>query len=351
MKNNFYLPSGYLNMKFIKSLPYTFIFVVGARGIGKTYGAIKEELEEGERFIFMRRLQAQSDMVFNEQLSPFKPVTDDLEMRLYYPERIKNVKGAAGLYKHEEDESGKMRAVGDPVALLLSLSTISNLRGFSGAEYKTLILDEFIPQKQERPIKDEADAFFNAYETINRNRELKNEKPLKAILLSNSNDLGNSYFIALKIVSKMQRLSEKGEMFYEDKKRDFCVVMLQNSPISAQKKESSLYKLTENTEYGQMALENEWQGVEATRNSSRPIKEYRAIVTVGEITIYKHKSRQEFYVTTFYNSEKVPYYSTGEIALKKFKQKYFYFWREYFADHFIFEEYFCEVLFRKYFNN
>lgn len=351
MKHNFYQDNGYLNMNYIKNLPYTFIFVVGARGVGKTYGAIKEELKEGERFIYMRRLQAQSDMVFNEQLSPFKPVTDDLNMPEYFPERIKGVKGASGIYKHEEKESGKLQAVGDPIALLLALSTIANLRGFSGSNYKTFILDEFIPQKQERPIKDEADAFFNAYETINRNRELKGEKPLKAILLSNSNDLGNSYFIALKIVTKLQRLSEKGEMFYADKKRDFCVILLQNSPISELKKDTALYKLADNTEYSTMALNNEWQGVEINRNHSRKIIEYKAIVNVGEITIYKHKSRREYYITTYYNNEEIPTYSTGDIALKKFRQKYLYIWREYFADNIIFEEYLCEVLFRRYFDN
>lgn len=348
-KNEIYLNSGYLNMEYIQSLPYTFIFIVGARGVGKTYGAIKAGLESAEPFIYMRRLQAQSDLVFNDALSPFKPVTEELNKPNYYPENIKGAKGVYGLYDHEVDENGKMHKIGDHMALLLSLSTIANLRGFSGDRYKTLILDEFIPQKQERKISDEAGAFYNAYETINRNRELKGEKPLKAILMANSNDLANSYFIRLKIVSKLERAREKGVNFYEDKKRDFCVIMLQDSPISERKRDTALYKLTADSEYASMALSNEWQGIESTNNSSRIIIEYKAVVTVGEITIYKHKSRREYYVTTFYNSEKIPFYSSGDVALQKFRQKYQYLWREYFSDNVIFEEYYCEVLFRRYF--
>ena len=56
-------------------------------------------------------------------------------------------------------------------------------------------------------------------------------------------------------------------------------------------------------------------------NRSRPIREYRPIVTVGDITIYEHKSRYEYYVTT-HRSGDPPRYGTGPMDLERFKIKY-----------------------------
>jgi hypothetical protein len=41
-----YLDNGYVNMDYLMDLPYPFIIVCGARGTGKTYGALKKVKEE-----------------------------------------------------------------------------------------------------------------------------------------------------------------------------------------------------------------------------------------------------------------------------------------------------------------
>lgn len=348
MKINLYDENGYLNFRAIKNLPYNFIFIVGGRGTGKTYGALKCQMEDQEPFVYVRRLQTQAEMAFSQELSPFKPVCEDLDLPEWWPEHIPHVKGASALYRHSQDEDGKWRAEGRPLALLLSLATVANVRGLSGEDYKTLYIDEFIRKKQERPIPDEAGAFFDLYETLNRNRELKGNKPLKAILMANANDLGNPYFLKLGMVRRAQKMRERGVEFYADDKKGIALIILQESTISQRKKKTALYKLTEGTDYAAMSVENDWSGEEIGRTSARKLIEYKALVRVGEITIYKHKSRDEYYVSTFHSGT-CSEFTAGETSLARFRRSYLWLWREYMRNTIIFEEYLCEILFQKYF--
>ena len=96
---------------------------------------------------------------------------------------------------------------------MLALSTISNVRGFDATDRDVLIYDEFIPERHERPIKDEATAFFNAIETIQRNRELEGKDPLTVLCLANANELANPLFIELKLVKRAMALIRKGIEF------------------------------------------------------------------------------------------------------------------------------------------
>lgn len=348
MKLELYDDKGYLNYSAIKALPYTFIYIVGGRGTGKTYGAIKEELLSGEPFIYMRRLQSQADMAFNDLLSPFRPVCDDLGLNDCAPFKI--AKSVAGLYHTEENENGKRVQSGAPLALLVALSTVANVRGLGTLGYNTMILDEFIPQKQERPIKDEAGAFYNAYETFNRNRELQGRRPMKAILLSNANDLGNPYFLDLKIVNKITRMASRGQCIYTDDAKSLCIILLNKSPLSDKKGKTALYKLTAGGEFASMAIDNNFSSEEIGRISARRLIEYRHVISVGEISIYRHKSRQEYYCAPCLDPAKAPdYYGAGDVELTRFRRAYGYIWREYLRDSIIFEDYTCEILLRKYF--
>ena len=61
---------GYLNIDGIVKAA-TFIFMVLARGTGKTFGALKYAVDSGEKFIYMRRTQTQADMIRTDEMSPF----------------------------------------------------------------------------------------------------------------------------------------------------------------------------------------------------------------------------------------------------------------------------------------
>ena len=182
-----------------------------------------------------------------------------------------------------------------PIGYTLALSTVSNLRGFDMSDCELLIYDEFIPEKHERPLKNEAQALFNAYETINRNRELVGEKPLKVLCLANANTITNPIFEALNIIDKVYTMENNNQVVSINEPRGFAVVLLSDSPISKLKQDTALYRLTSGSEFESMAIGNSYN-VDFNRARVNLV-EYVPIFTVNGITIYQHKNKMELYAT------------------------------------------------------
>ena len=67
-----YLDNGYLDFGKILSYNVAFNFLVGGRGIGKTYGALKYVVDNNIPFVFMRRTQTQLDVLMKDEYQPFK---------------------------------------------------------------------------------------------------------------------------------------------------------------------------------------------------------------------------------------------------------------------------------------
>lgn len=346
MNKKLYLENGYVNISLILDMGYPFTAITGGRGTGKTYGALDTMISRDARFMFMRRTEAQRRLIAKDDFSPFKAWNiSHLENEI----RSKSISQYnSGFYHAERNEEGTLVCVGAPIGYTCALSTVSNMRGFDASDCEYLIYDEFIPERHERPIKNEAAAFFNAYETINRNRELNGNKPLQALLLSNANTIANPLYMELNIVSRVERMKQKGRNIYTDDKRGLCVIMLDDSPVSAKKSDTALYRLTRGSDFERMSIGNDFAETEKGRINSRPIAEYNPICRVGEICIYRHKSRQEYFVS-YHVSGNPPTYSTGEIDLRRFRASNMWLFDEY-IDHnnIVFESYMVELLFRKY---
>ena len=341
-----YDENGYVNIPEILKHEAVFVFIYGGRGTGKTYGALKEMKEGDHKFIYMRRLQSQTDIVKKDNMQPYKTLNDDMGWTVRpFPVN----KYLSAFYDSTTNEEGKIIPEGDQRGLLTSLSTFSNLRGVDGSEIDTIIMDEFIPELNERPIKGEADALFNAYETINRNRELKGEEPVKLLCLANSNRIDNPLFMELNLVRRAEKIRKEGKEYLYDPKRKMLLIDLYKSKISEEKSDTALYQLTKGTEFYEMAIRNSFINEERGRIETRPIREYKPVVSIGEITVYKHKSRKEYYVTTF-KSGSPDTYTTGEKDRERFKKAYFYLWSAYMKRLVVFEEYMSEILFDKYFH-
>ena len=56
----------------------TFIFEVGARGTGKTYGAMLYILSSGKKFLYLRRTKTEADLVKSDITNPFKVINMDV---------------------------------------------------------------------------------------------------------------------------------------------------------------------------------------------------------------------------------------------------------------------------------
>lgn len=339
--------NGYVNIREILHLNLPFTIVVGGRATGKTYTTLKTAVEDEIKFMYMRRLQSQADLINRPDFSPFKKLNTDLH---WFIGTVPISKYNAGFYKQRlNEEQTSMECYGSPIGYTCALSTVSNLRGFDASDVDLLIYDEFIYEKHERALKNEGDAFLNCYETINRNRELDGRKPLQCILLANSTNMANPIFMSLGLVRIAQKMKEKGNRIYINNKRGIGLFMLDDSPISQKKRETALYKLTANSEFAKMSLDNEFSVEEIGRIKSLPLNQFKPIVAVGEICIYEHKTDRYFYCST-HKSGKPEVFGNGSADLTRFRKKYFYLWRtEYMANNIIFEEYVCQILFEQYF--
>ena len=335
-----YLDSGYINMRGIIEQGLPFNLIIGGRGTGKTYGALEYVIEDAVKFMLMRRTQKQIDLISTPELYPFKTLNRDKKWNIVSKSIAKDISGFYNCTNSELKDS--------PLSgYCCALSTISNIRGFDGSDIKMLLYDEFIPEIHERPIKGEAEAFFNAYETINRNRELEGEKPLQVIAMSNANTIDNPLFIELGVVSKAAKMKKDGKEFSIDRNRGLAIYVLDKSKISRKKEETALYKLTKGSEFADTNINNEFPDVDYTNVITRPLVEYTPIVAVGEICIYRHKSNRKFYVST-HKIGSPPYYSSGYNDLVRYARKYSWIWLEYLANNIEFESVLCEVVLTKY---
>lgn len=331
--NELYLENGFLNARWVNELPYPFVFCLGGRGTGKTYGSLDDAVTNHEgHFQLMRRTQTELDNISSDVNSPFKVLNTDKG----YGITVKPHKNFAGIY-------GK---TGQMIGQMVALSTVSNIRGFDASEIELTIYDEFIPEAHKAPIKNEHLAFLNYYETVNRNRELLGRPPLKIRAYSNANDIMNPLIVGLGLVTKLDKMRAKKDQIYIDRERGYVLIDLQSSPISKKKKETALYKFAGDGEFSNMAINNEFNSP-LSIPVARPLKEYNPIIHVGELGIYKHKSNNKFYISSK-KSGSPPVFTMKDTDLKRLRLTYYWMPEKYFLKKIEFESAICEILFLRY---
>lgn len=324
----------------------TFNIIVGGRGTGKTFGFLQElRLDNPRPFLLMRRTQVQADLISNPKFSPLLALD---RVRGCHTLTKKINKYIGGIYEAEVNKDGTMEAYGPPLGYTAALSSIHNVRGYS-ADVDDIIFDEFNPEKGERQtISDEFNSFRNAYETLNRNRELEGRDPIKVWMLSNSNTLGNPYFIGLRIVEQVDRMIRKGQEVWRDPERGLMVINLAASPISEKKAATALYRLTGPDEFTGMALGNEFSQEARSRTGSIPLRELIPLVQIGELQIYRHKGGRQLY-GSLHRSGAPEIFTTDDAGIARFRAKYGWLWEYYMEDQIIWQTYLPELLFRKFF--
>lgn len=328
-----YIKEGWVNWRYILDQKCAFTMVVGGRGVGKTYGIIKELVSRKEPFIYLRRLKTQMDNCGKVTGNPFKRLNIDEGFNIL-PFSV-----GGNIEFRYNDRNGDIAAVG------VALSTVATIRGVDFSDYNYIVFDEAVAMTGEKPIKNEFDAFLNFYETVNRNREIIGEKPVQAILLGNANKLSNPYFTGWHFMKTSLKMLRGGQMVYRTPDNTRLMIMLQNSPITKKKAETAVYQ-NGSEGFLSMALDNAFR-TDETKIKSEPLKEYNHIVSIGEIGIYRHKSERKYYVSS---KVQTPYYDDFGIQLKMFRQDFIMLRVNYLiAKNILFEDYESELLFREYF--
>ena len=339
-----YTKAGYVNWEAVLNRGFPFTFCVGGRGTGKTYGLLNYCVENKIRFIYLRRTQKQLDIIHKPEFSPFKPINEDKGLNI---QPIKFTKDNSAFYNCIIDEKGKYLPQGDLLGYTAALSTFSSLRSFDASDVDMIIYDEFIPERHEKRIKHEASAFFNAIETVNRNRELKGKPFTNVVCLANSNDAANPLFMELELVDIALKQIDNRTEVYTDVNRGLLLINLLKSPISKEKQNTALYRLTHNTSFYNMAVSNDYVYNIPSNIGSKILIQYVPIIQIGEICIYKHKSDLEYYVTK-HKSGTIPYYNTDDTSLLRVRRRYRHIVIAYLQNKVVFENYHCEVLFSRY---
>lgn len=314
----------YFSLAPIKKYGMPFNFVIGGRGTGKTFNSIREETENGSRIIYMRRTQDEVDLICKNgddlELSPFAKINkvsqSKPDMISHYYAIKKVDKKVYGIYDGLEDNQQSVGAV-------LALSTIATIRGFDADWCNTVIADEFIPEKHVRLIGKgdaEGDAWLNAYETINRNREFEGQPPVQMFWLSNAFNISHPLLDVLGITNVLERMRRKKQEFVIFPKRGLTITLYEDAEFMEQKKRTALYQLTAGTSFYDMAIGNDFAYNDFSMIRSLPLKEYKPMCIFDGLCIYRHKQRAHYYVSSHLIS--CESYGNTEQDRKAFNMKY-----------------------------
>lgn len=262
-----------------------FTFIVGGRGIGKTYSAIDRAVREyRNKFLYLRNTREQLQESVGAFGNPFKKWASDnnVDIRM----EIERRHAVVNQYMYDDAGNSTKKCIG----FAANLSTFENLRGIDLSNVEFILFDEFI---EDRTLSfDQYKAFLHMYETVNRNRELEGQEPCKVVLLSNAQRLGNPILRGFNLIPQIEAMQKSGQ-------RTYCNgpvrIELPFSNVSEEKKNTALYQATAGTNFEKEALENNFINDSFTGVKKVNINEFTPLFAIDDIYIYKHKADVYYY--------------------------------------------------------
>lgn len=227
----------YYDYSKIRSYNALLSFIIGGRGIGKSYGAkkmvIKDFLKNGSQFVYMRRYKTELDTA----VSTF---FDDIITNEEFGDNI--------VFKVKKNKKITTFEInGETAGYAIALSTSNILKSTSFPLVKTVIYDEFIIDKGVyHYLKDEPIKLLDALETIGRLRDIH------CFLLGNAVSIINPLFTYFNLSTPY------GGEFKTFKDGLIVVNCPVNEEYEQAKKSSKFGRLIAGTEYGDYAISNKW---------------------------------------------------------------------------------------------
>ena len=223
-----------------KLFSYNFLigFVIGERGVGKSFNAklwcLKNFIRRGEQFIYIRRYKTELD-------TALVTFWDDLQSNGYFDDLNLKVEKSKMLTKFTCD--------GAVCGYAVPLSTANILKSTSFPDVTTIIFDEFLLDSSGtyRYLKHEVTMLLDVIETVFRLRDGK------TILLGNALNVHASPYFAYWDLE----LPQNGEEFRTFKDGAIVVNYIRNLKYREAKKNSRFGKLIDGTDYGKYAIDNE----------------------------------------------------------------------------------------------
>lgn len=294
---NIYTDAGWLDIPHIDEVAdrnnISFIAIIGKRQVGKTYGVLKYMLDSDKRFVLLRGVKTELEMLKRNVNSPFEKIKG-YEGRVIFESETEYT---ASIMRLDTSDEGELKV---NIGMAAALSSIGRIRGFNGDIYSDVVYDEFIPESHLLKVRHGDDAFNNMYTTIAGNRELEGRKPLRVWLLANSNNLDNDILKALNITDVVERMSLRGEESRILKDRGIMILLPDSKAITERRKQTALFRaIGGDSKFSRMAFDNEFAYNDYTDVANKPLAEYKPLITIGRIIIHLHKADKTLYVTEF----------------------------------------------------
>ena len=212
-------------------------FVIGERGVGKSYGSkvyvANKFIKKGEQFVYIRRYKTELKEAMMKNSTPifFEQIANDEKMQGH---KFYNTKDTIYI-------DGKICGYAIP----LSIANI--LKSSTYEKVTTIIFDEFIIDKGNyHYLQNEVIQFLDVIETVARLRDIK------VLLLGNAISITNPYFAFFDL-----SLPYNSE-FKTFKDGLIVVNYIKNLAYREVKKNTRFGKLISDTEYGKYAIDNEF---------------------------------------------------------------------------------------------
>lgn len=218
----------YYNPQKLLSYDRILNFVIGARGIGKSYAMKKHPinrfLKHGEQFIYIRRYKPELKKIGNY----FNDIKND------FPDHDFKVKG------REFFIDGKL------AGWAIQLSAWQSEKSNAYPMVTTMIYDEFIREKDNSGyLPNEVEALLNFMDTVFRGRD-----NVRCICLSNAVSVVNPYFLYFNLVPNINKRFNAYE--------DIVIEIPDSLDFSEERRKTKFGRLIDGTEYGAMSLDNEF---------------------------------------------------------------------------------------------
>ena len=230
-----------------------FNFVIGQRGVGKTYclkaTAINNFIKKGERCAWLMRYKTEIDAITDA--SKF---FDDVLAR--YPDYEFKIEGGTGFIKGGDFEEW---------CRFISFKALSesSLKAISDPTVSIMVFDEFIPLPGIHYLKNEVERFLEYYLTISRGRDVK------CYFLANNVAAASPYFSYFGV-----HMPEEGELTLAD---EIAIENVKNDPYKEAMHKTRFGNLVKGTHYEKYSINNESFEDVATFITDRP-KNARCIV-------------------------------------------------------------------------
>ena len=293
MSDLLYTPEGWLNFDYIYEQPAWLIVLIGKRQVGKTYGCLKQMLKRKRSFMLMRRTTTElKTIVSNPKFNPFKPFYPEYKVDMFH-----SGENTFSISEYTLDENGKA-VQGEELGVATSLSQIAKVRGFDGSVFTDLVFDEFIPEKGVITKRSEGEDVLNALTTIGGNREILEENPrppLRVWLLANTNNIDSYILNALNLTDDVlyARRKHKEELMLDD---GTLIIQPDSTKIIEKRKETALMRrVSKNSEFYKMAIENEWAYDESPYIKTMPLKGMQPAWAYDD-NIFTWKHPQGYYI-------------------------------------------------------